>query len=123
MSAVLKLASLVLGAVVVEDVCLAQLHYIWYYLATVKHVHLILLMLLLVFNVLVSCPMLPILFCIHLIDVLLLLLLLLSMRMWHPRHKVHLQNPNLVLLWLLLLLHHRLLLLRRLCNARWQLRG
>ena len=57
MSTILKLASLVLGAVVVEDGCLAQLHYKWYHLVTVKHVHLILLLLLLlllVFKVLIQ---------------------------------------------------------------------
>ena len=53
MPAVLKLASLVLGAVVVEDGCLAQLHYNWYHPVTVKHVRIILLLLLLVFKVLV----------------------------------------------------------------------
>ena len=105
-------------AVVVEDGCRAQLHYNWYHLATVKHVHLILLLLLVVFNVLVSCLMLPILLCVHLMVVLLLVLLLLSMRMWHPRHKVRPQNPNLVLLRPLLLLHHRLLLPSRLCNRK-----
>ena len=56
MSTILKLASLVLGAVVVEDGCLARLHYKWYHLVTVKHVHLILLLLLLlvVFKVLIQ---------------------------------------------------------------------
>ena len=63
----LKLASLVLGALMVLDGFLAQLHYNWYHLVAVKHMHLILLLLLLVLKVWVSCPMLPILLCVHLI--------------------------------------------------------
>ena len=51
----------------VLDGFLAQLHYNWYHLVAVKHVHLILLLLLLVLKVWVSCPMLPILLCVHLI--------------------------------------------------------
>ena len=59
MLALLKLASLVLGAVMVEDGCLAQPHYNVYHQVTVKHVHLILLLLLLVFKVLVIPHKIP----------------------------------------------------------------